>query len=158
VLGGFAVLALIALIVALSNSGSSPSGTTTAGTVAPSTSPATTSTTPAATTSSTTTTPTPTPMPADPDSGNLDGDVITEEWFVGVWSDTRGCEESYRFDPGGIVIAPDGSRGIWSIEDGNVLVVSGSGGTERSAMTRVSDDEVMGSDGPGYRCPDSGRL
>lgn len=80
------------------------------------------------------------------------GGGVTPEWFAGVWADTRDCREPYRFDAGGLVTAPDGGQGYWSIEDGNVLVVSGAAGSERREVRRVSDDEVSSSDGPGYRC------
>jgi hypothetical protein len=77
---------------------------------------------------------------------------ITEEWFEGTWSDTRDCDEAYRFDRGGQVTAPNGAQGEWFIEDGDTLVVEVGGETERRVLERVSDDEVSSSDGSAYRC------
>ncbi len=78
--------------------------------------------------------------------------AITEEWFAGVWSDTPDCTEPYRFDFGGVLTGPDGVQGSWGIENGNTLVIRVGGDEERRVITRVSDDEVSTSTGPGYRC------
>lgn len=83
-------------------------------------------------------------------------DAVTEEWFSGVWSDTRDCAEPYRFDAGGVLTAPTGNQGRWTIESGGILVVEAGGETIRRALRRVSEDEVMAAGEPIYRCLPTG--
>ncbi len=78
--------------------------------------------------------------------------AISEEWFAGVWADTRDCEEPYRFDAGGVLTTPAGDQGSWTIENGNTLVVRAGTAEERRVIRRVSDDEIATGDGPAYRC------
>lgn len=77
---------------------------------------------------------------------------VTEEWFAGVWSDTRDCREMLRFDPGGSLTWPDASQGRWSIEAPNVLVIERGGETERRVLTIVSRSEVTSPSGRAFRC------
>jgi hypothetical protein len=77
---------------------------------------------------------------------------ITEEWFAGEWSDNRDCSSPVTFEDNGRFRTADGSRGEWRIEDGDTLVISGAQGTDDIRLTRISDDEVEGPDGPSYRC------
>jgi hypothetical protein len=58
----------------------------------------------------------------------------------------------YRFDQSGQVTGPDAEQGSWSIENGNILVVTIEGVERRREVRRVSEDEVAGAQGPAYRC------
>ncbi|HEX8366453.1 MAG TPA: toll/interleukin-1 receptor domain-containing protein [Allosphingosinicella sp.] len=79
-------------------------------------------------------------------------DAVTEEWFAGVWAETRDCEEMFRFDLGGQVTSPDAESGTWSIENGNTLIINIEGVERRREVRKVSEDEIAGAQGPGYRC------
>jgi hypothetical protein len=95
---------------------------------------------------------------APPEPEQADGAAVTEEWFAGVWAETRECEEMYRFDLGGQVTSPDAEQGTWSIENGNTLVVTIDGVERRREVRRVSEDEVAGAQGPAYRCLPAARY
>jgi hypothetical protein len=79
-------------------------------------------------------------------------DAVTEQWFAGVWAETRDCEEMYRFDLGGQLTSPDAETGTWSIENGDTLVTTVEGVERRREVRKVSEDEVNGAQGPAYRC------
>jgi hypothetical protein len=77
---------------------------------------------------------------------------VTEEWFAGVWSDTRDCTAMYRFDRSGALTDPDGNSGRWRIERRNILVMEIRGETQRRALTKVSEDHVTSPRGGAFRC------
>lgn len=132
---GLGVLALIAIVVWLASLDSESSGETGTNVVE-------------ATGNSSATTVTSDPV----ESGEETSEAVTEEWFAGIWSETRDCSEMYRFDLGGSLTGPAGEEGTWSIENGDTLVTTVDGDEQRREVRRVSDDEVTGADGPAYRC------
>lgn len=77
---------------------------------------------------------------------------VSEEWFAGVWADTRDCREMLRFDPGGALTFPDARQGRWRIEAPNVLFMEYDGETERRVLTIVSREEVRSPSGSAFRC------
>jgi len=77
---------------------------------------------------------------------------VSEEWFAGVWADTRDCRDMVRFDRGGSLTLPDGSQGRWRIEAPNVLIMERAGDTERRVLTIISREEVSSPTGRAFRC------
>ncbi len=77
---------------------------------------------------------------------------VSEQFFAGVWSDTRDCQAMLRFDPGGALTWPDGTSGTWRIEAPNVLIMETRGQIERRVLTKISDNEVSSATGRAYRC------
>ena len=77
---------------------------------------------------------------------------VGEQWFAGTWSDTRSCEDFFRFDLGGSLTTSEGLQGTWRIEDRNMLVMEVGGMIERRALRIISNNEVSSPTGRAYRC------
>jgi hypothetical protein len=89
------------------------------------------------------------PAPAGP------GDV-TRAWFAGNWTDSGDCAEAGRFSPNGTYVLADGTRGMWSVQDGR-LVVQGAKGRSALPVRRVDPNTVEitnedGTTGRSSRC------
>jgi hypothetical protein len=89
------------------------------------------------------------PAPAGP------GDV-TRAWFAGNWTDSGDCAEAGRFSPNGTYVLADGTRGMWSVQDGR-LVVQGANGRTALPVRRVDQNTVEianedGTTGRSNRC------
>jgi hypothetical protein len=149
-LGGVIAAALVVLLVWLATrQGAAPTGSTVADARQDATADSTTADNPATDMTAGDT------MPTDTDTNAVDAgatDAVTEQWFAGVWAETRDCEEMYRFDLGGQLTSPDAETGTWSIENGDTLVTTVEGIERRREVRKVSEDEVNGAQGPAYRC------
>jgi hypothetical protein len=73
---------------------------------------------------------------------------VTREWFVGAWTDTEDCGDAADFARDGRYRLADGTRGMWNVTDGR-LVVQGAAGRNVVRLRRVDDDivEVINEDG-----------
>lgn len=80
---------------------------------------------------------------AAPESG-----AVTRSWFAGRWTDTDECKDAGTFLPNGTFLLADGTRGMWNIRGGR-LVLQGTGGRSDLQLKRVDDNniEVIGGDG-----------
>lgn len=92
-------------------------------------------------------------------SSSDDGDVdsgVTREWFVGSWTDTSDCDQAGEFSDDGRYELADGTRGMWNVREGR-LIVQRPGGRNEVRLRRVDDDTVNvlnadGSIGRSIRC------
>ena len=87
--------------------------------------------------------------PADPA-------VVTRAWFAGRWTDTGNCTDAGNFAPNGTYLLSDGTRGMWSVQDGK-LFVQHANGRGAIRLRRVDDTTVEtlnddGSVGRSTRC------
>ncbi|HEY0114758.1 MAG TPA: hypothetical protein VGB54_03455 [Allosphingosinicella sp.] len=73
---------------------------------------------------------------------------ISRDWFAGRWTDTGDCADAGEFRPDGTFQLADGSRGMWNIREGR-LVVQGQAGRNALQLRRTGDTavEVLNSDG-----------
>lgn len=73
---------------------------------------------------------------------------VTRAWFAGRWTDTGDCAQAGNFAANGIYLLADGTRGMWNIVDGK-LVVQHAGGRGAVGIRRLDDDtvEVVNEDG-----------
>ena len=90
-------------------------------------------------------------LPAEPAAPAKPGDV-TRSWFAGNWTDSGDCADAGRFERNGTYLLADGTRGMWNVQDGRLVVQHKSG---RSALRvrRVDQDtvEVTNEDGTAGR-------
>jgi hypothetical protein len=82
---------------------------------------------------------------------------VTRGWFAGRWTDSGDCADAGQFAENGTYLLADGTRGMWNIQDGR-LVVQHSGGRSALKLRRVDEDSVEvvnedGSKGRSTRCP-----
>jgi hypothetical protein len=86
-------------------------------------------------------------LPAEPASAAKPGGV-TRSWFAGNWTDTSDCADAGRFEGNGTYRLADGTRGMWNIVDGR-LVVQHAGGRSALRLRRIDQDtvEVVNEDG-----------
>ncbi len=79
------------------------------------------------------------------------GDV-TRSWFAGNWTDTGDCADAGRFERNGTYLLADGTRGMWNVQDGR-LVVQHKGGRSALRVRRIDQDtvEVTNEDGTAGR-------
>ncbi len=68
------------------------------------------------------------------------GDV-TRSWFAGSWTDSGDCADAGRFAPNGTYLLADGTRGMWSVQDGH-LVVQHKAGRHSLRLRRIDQDNV----------------
>lgn len=73
---------------------------------------------------------------------------VTRSWFAGSWTDSGDCANAGRFAPNGTYLLADGTRGMWSVQDGR-LVVQHADGRRALRVRRVDDAtvEVVNEDG-----------
>lgn len=81
---------------------------------------------------------------------------VTRSWFAGKWTDTGDCADAGRFAPDGTYLLADGTRGMWNIQDGR-LVVQHEGGRSALQLRRLDEstvelDNADGSTGRSTRC------
>jgi hypothetical protein len=81
---------------------------------------------------------------------------VTRGWFAGRWTDSGDCADAGSFAENGTYLLADGTRGMWNIQDGR-LVVHHAGGRSALKLRRVDDDSVEvanedGSKGRSTRC------
>lgn len=74
--------------------------------------------------------------------------AVSRAWFAGRWTDTGDCGNAGLFSPDGTFTLADGTRGMWNVRQGR-LVLQGTGGRSELALRRVGDDmvEVVNADG-----------
>ncbi len=79
------------------------------------------------------------------------GDV-TRSWFAGSWTDSGDCADAGRFERNGTYLLADGTRGMWNVQDGR-LVVQHKGGRSALRVRRIDQDtvEVTNEDGTAGR-------
>lgn len=89
-----------------------------------------------------------------PAAAQQPGGAISPDWFAGTWSDKADCSEPIHFFRDGRYRTYTGAEARWSIERGNVLVLTGAGGREELPIERVSDRQVRTVEGgiSSYRC------
>jgi len=68
------------------------------------------------------------------------GDV-SRNWFAGNWTDTGSCADAGRFERNGTYLLADGTRGMWNVQDGR-LVVQHKGGRSALRVRRIDQDKV----------------
>jgi hypothetical protein len=66
---------------------------------------------------------------------------VTRTWFAGKWTDSGDCADAGRFEPNGTYLLADGTRGMWSVQDGR-LVVQHKAGRHALRMRRIDQDTV----------------
>ena len=81
---------------------------------------------------------------------------VSRSWFAGSWTDSGDCADAGRFAGNGTYLLADGTRGMWNIQDGR-LVVQHAGGRSALQLRRVDKDTVElvnqdGSVGRSTRC------
>jgi hypothetical protein len=76
------------------------------------------------------------PAPAAPKPGE-----VTRGWFAGSWTDSGDCADAGQFAPNGTYLLADGTRGMWNIQDGR-LVVQHAGGRSALKLRRAGKDAV----------------
>jgi hypothetical protein len=81
---------------------------------------------------------------------------VTRGWFAGRWTDSGDCTDAGQFAEDGTYLLADGTRGMWNIHEGR-LVVQHSGGRSALKLRRVGEDVVEvanedGSKGRSTRC------
>jgi hypothetical protein len=81
---------------------------------------------------------------------------ITRAWFAGRWTDSGDCAEAGRFEPNGTYLLADGTRGMWNIVEGR-LVVQHKDGRSSLPIRRIDADTVEvanpeGAPGRSRRC------
>ncbi len=88
------------------------------------------------------------PEPAAP----LKPEDVTRSWFAGNWTDTGDCADAGRFERNGTYLLADGTRGMWNVQDGR-LVVQHKGGRSALRVRRIDQDtvEVTNEDGTAGR-------
>lgn len=74
--------------------------------------------------------------------------AVTRAWFAGRWTDTGDCAQAGEFGANGMYLLADGTRGMWNIVDGK-LVVQHAGGRGAVAIRKVDEHhvEVVNDDG-----------
>lgn len=88
------------------------------------------------------------PQPQLASSAAPDPNGVSRAWFAGRWTDSGDCAQAGTFSPDGTFSLANGTRGMWNIRGGR-LVVQGSGGRRELQLRRVDDDtvEVLNPDG-----------
>jgi hypothetical protein len=81
---------------------------------------------------------------------------VTRGWFAGSWTDSGDCADAGHFATNGTYLLADGTRGMWNIQDGR-LVVQHAAGRSALQLRRVDKDTVElvnedGSVGRSTRC------
>jgi hypothetical protein len=73
---------------------------------------------------------------------------LSRDWFAGSWTDSGNCSDAATFSPDGQYRLADGTRGMWSVRNGR-LVVQNDKGRNQVQLRRVGDDavEIVGTDG-----------
>lgn len=89
-------------------------------------------------------------LPAASPAG--DPGAVNRAWFAGRWTDTGDCAQAGLFSADGTFNLADGSRGMWNVRGGR-LVVQGTTGRNELQLRRVDDDtvEVLNADGSAGR-------
>ncbi len=67
--------------------------------------------------------------------------AVTRAWFAGRWTDTGDCAQAGEFGANGLYLLADGTRGMWNIVDGR-LVVQHAGGRGSVAIRKVDENHV----------------
>ncbi|MET0372782.1 MAG: hypothetical protein ABW128_00835 [Rhizorhabdus sp.] len=77
-----------------------------------------------------------------------DPNAVTRAWFAGRWTDTGDCAQAGEFGANGMYLLADGTRGMWNIVDGR-LIVQHAGGRGSVAVRKVDEHhvEVVNDDG-----------
>lgn len=96
------------------------------------------------------------PIAADAPAEKADPAIPTRAWFAGKWSDTGDCAEAGTFEPNGTYLLADGTRGMWSVQDGK-LFVQHAGGRATVRLRKIDDRTVEivnegGTAGRSIRC------
>ena len=83
---------------------------------------------------------------------------VNREWFAGAWTDTGDCADAGTFSRDGRYRLSDGTRGMWNVRDGR-LVVENANGRNEVRLRRVGDDrlEIVNQDGSVGRSVRCGR-
>jgi len=81
---------------------------------------------------------------------------VTRAWFAGKWTDTGDCADAGQFAPSGIYQLADGTRGMWSVQDGR-LIIQRAEGRNVVRLRKIDDNNVEvtnedGSVGRSLRC------
>jgi len=81
---------------------------------------------------------------------------ISRAWFAGRWTDSGDCADAGRFAPDGTYLLADGTRGMWNIVEGR-LVVQHKDGRSALSIRRIDEDTVevandQGAPGRSTRC------
>lgn len=81
---------------------------------------------------------------------------VTRDWFAGSWTDTGDCADAGAFAIDGRFRLADGSRGMWNVREGR-LVIQNAQGRNEVELRRVGEDEAQvvnadGSVGRSTRC------
>lgn len=95
-------------------------------------------------------------QPAATPAAAADPTVVTRAWFAGRWTDTGDCAQAGEFGANGMYLLADGTRGMWNIVDGR-LVVQHAAGRGSVGIRKVAEDQVEvvnddGSVGRSTRC------
>ena len=82
--------------------------------------------------------------------------AVTRAWFAGRWTDTGDCAQAGEFGANGMYLLADGTRGMWNIVDGK-LIVQHAAGRGSVAIRKVDEHHVevvneAGSVGRSARC------
>jgi hypothetical protein len=86
--------------------------------------------------------------PAPQAASAPDPRLVTRAWFAGRWTDSGDCAQAGNFAANGTYLLADGTRGMWNIIDGK-LVVQHAGGRSSVGIRKVDEDavEVVSEDG-----------
>lgn len=89
---------------------------------------------------------------ADPAPAKADPAQVTRAWFAGRWSDTGDCADAGAFVGNGTYHLADGTRGMWSVQDGK-LFVQHAGGRTAIRIRKVDERtvEIVNEDGTAGR-------
>ena len=87
-------------------------------------------------------------QPAAEPAAPADPSAVTRAWFAGKWTDTGDCAQAGEFGANGMYLLADGTRGMWNIVDGR-LVVQHAGGRGAVRIRKVDEHhvEVVNDDG-----------
>ncbi len=85
--------------------------------------------------------------PAEPVAA-ANPNAVTRAWFAGRWTDTGDCAQAGEFGANGMYLLADGTRGMWNIVDGR-LIVQHAAGRGSVAVRKVDEHhvEVVNDDG-----------
>ena len=73
---------------------------------------------------------------------------VNREWFAGSWTDSGDCAQAGEFNRDGRYRLADGTRGMWNVREGR-LVVENANGRNEVRLRRIGDDvaEIVNQDG-----------
>ena len=75
-------------------------------------------------------------------------DALHRDWFAGSWTDDGDCSHAAQFNADGQYRLADGTRGMWNIRNGRLVVQNDSGRTEVQLRRTGADVvEIVNRDG-----------